>query len=49
MVTVDLRGRTPQQFAAMIADKLANIALAIRDGGSGGAKRGTNGARRRAT
>ena len=49
MVTVDLRGRTPQQFAAMIAAKLATIALAIRDGGSGGAKRGTNGARRQAT
>ena len=26
MVTVDLRGRTPQQFAAMIADKLAALA-----------------------
>ena len=49
MVTVDLRGRTPQQFAAMIATKLATIAIAIRDGGSGGAKRGANGARRQAT
>ena len=28
MVTVDLRGRTPQQFAAMIADKLAALAAA---------------------
>ncbi len=35
MVTVDLRGRTPQQFAAMIATKLATIAIAVRDGGSG--------------
>ena len=35
MVTVDLRGRTPQQFAAMIATKLAAIAIAVRDGGSG--------------
>jgi hypothetical protein len=26
MVTVDLRTRTPQQFAAMIADKLADLA-----------------------
>ena len=30
-----LRGRTPQQFAAMIATKLATIAIAVRDGGSG--------------
>ena len=28
MVTVDLRGRTPQQFAAMIADKLAALGIA---------------------
>ena len=28
MVTVDLRTRTPQQFAAMIADKLAALAIA---------------------
>ena len=27
MVAVDLRGRTPQQFAAMIADKLARLAI----------------------
>ena len=27
MVAVDLRGRTPQQFAAMIADKLAGLAI----------------------
>ena len=30
MVTVDLRNRTPQQFAAMIADKLAALAIARR-------------------
>jgi hypothetical protein len=35
MVTVDLRGRTPQRFAAMIAAKLATIAIAVRDGGFG--------------
>src|SRR5215471_14984535 len=35
MVTVDLRTKTPQQFAAMIAAKLATIAIAVRDGGSG--------------
>ncbi len=35
MVTVDLRGRTPQQFAAMIAAKLATIAIAVPDGGPG--------------
>jgi hypothetical protein len=28
MVAVDLRGRTPQQFAAMIASKLATLAIA---------------------
>jgi TIR domain len=28
MVTVDLRGRSPQQFAVMIADKLAALAAA---------------------
>jgi TIR domain len=28
MVAVDLRGRTPQQFAAMIADKLPRLAVA---------------------
>ena len=27
LVAVDLRGRTPQQFAAMIADKLARLAI----------------------
>ena len=27
MVAVDLRGRTPQQFAAMIADKLARLGI----------------------
>ena len=35
MVTVDLRGRTPQQFAAMIAAKLATFAIAVPDGGPG--------------
>ena len=30
MVAVDLRGRTPQQFAAMIADKLARLAISRR-------------------
>ena len=35
MVTVDLRGRTPQQLAAMIAAKLATIANAVPDGGPG--------------
>ena len=49
MVTVDLRGRTPQQFAAMIAAKLATIAIAVPDGGPRGAKRGANEGRRRAT
>ena len=29
MVTVDLRGRTPQQFAVMIAGKLAALGLAV--------------------
>ena len=29
MVAVDLRGRPPQQFAAMIADKLARLAISI--------------------
>ncbi len=35
MVTVDLRGRTPQQFAGMIAAKLATIAT---DGAAGNAQ-----------
>ena len=30
MVTVDLRGRTPQQFAAMIAAKLADLGITAR-------------------
>ena len=29
MVTVDLRGRTPQQFAAMIADKVAALGIVV--------------------
>ena len=29
MIAVDLRGRTPQQFAAVIADKLARLAISI--------------------
>ena len=33
MVTVDLRTRTPQQFAVMIADKLAALAAASADAG----------------
>jgi hypothetical protein len=33
MVTVDLRTRTPQQFAAMIADKLAALAASADAGG----------------
>ena len=33
MVTVDLRPRTPQQFAAMIADKLAALAASADAGG----------------
>ena len=54
MVAVDLRGRTPQQFAAMIADKLAALGIARRrrgvrgvrpdaGGASGGAVRGGRG------
>ena len=39
MVAVDLRGRTPQQFAAMIADKLAALGItAPRSGGQSGAQ-----------
>jgi len=33
MITVDLRARTPQQFAALIADKLAALAAASADAG----------------
>ena len=29
MVTVDLRGRSPQQFANMVADKLATLGIAV--------------------
>jgi hypothetical protein len=29
MVAIDLRGRTPQQFAAMIADKLARLTITV--------------------
>ena len=38
MVTVDLRTRTPQQFAAMIADKLAALAAASADAGGRSAR-----------
>ena len=45
MVTVELRGRTPQQFAAMIADKLAALAIAApappADAGNAGQDAGT--------
>lgn len=43
MVTVDLRGRTPQQFAAMIAAKLATIAIVVPGGGSGEPRAGSGG------
>ena len=36
MVTVDLRTRTPQQFAAMIADKLAALAASAAPADAGG-------------
>jgi len=41
MVAVDLRGRTPQQFAAMIADKLARLAISTSwpSAGAGGPAR----------
>ena len=29
MVAIDLRTRTPQQFAAMLADKLARLAITV--------------------
>jgi hypothetical protein len=38
MVTVDLRTRSPQQFAAMIADKLARLAIAAADDARGPAQ-----------
>ena len=39
MVTVDLRNRTPQQFAAMIAGKLAALGIAAPPTGAGGPAR----------
>ena len=39
MVTVDLQTRTPQQFAAMIADKLAALAAAAAPAEAGGSAR----------
>ena len=46
MVAVDLRGRTPQQFAAMIAAKLAALGISL-GAGSAGDRPGTPGRRGR--
>ena len=45
MVTVDLRTRTPQQFAAMIADKLAALAASAASADAGGPARSAGSAR----
>ena len=45
MVTVDLRTRTPQQFAAMIADKLAALAASAAPADAGGPARSARSAR----
>jgi hypothetical protein len=45
MVTVDLRTRTPQQFAAVIADKLAALAASAALAGAGGPAQGARPAR----
>ena len=44
MVAVDLRGRTPQQFAAMIADKLAALAASAPSADAGDPARMPDGA-----
>jgi TIR domain len=45
MVTVDLRTRTPQQFAAVIADKLAALAASAASADAGGPARSARSAR----
>ena len=44
MVAVNLRGRTPQQFAAMIADKLARLAVSASPASAGDPARGVESA-----